>query len=105
MKINGTIQEVSLLEPGIDLETGDPIDATTHEGNPVECLIKTIHKSNHGKYEGGTFTSSSYEVLIETQEYNPKRVKLVNSRNEMLGEFAVQSIEYLDMTGRIKITV
>lgn len=89
---------------GID-ENGDPISATDGWSDPIDCRIVTLSKSDTGKYEDGKFVQSSYMVFIDgTDEIEADRVRL-NRQGVYLGEFNVQSNEYLRLVKRVKIRV
>ena len=68
------------------------------------CLYKTVKHSNT-IYQQGKFTDKSYEILIESRDFQADTVKLTNDRTQFLGEFEVQDIEFVNRSGRVKITV
>lgn len=104
MITNGTIQPIQTTGGG-KTPTGDPIAATQVPGTPIECFIKSISQSNKGKYDGGKFTAATFEILIEDQPFDAKRVKLTNESGLELGDFEIQKFELLSIVQRIKITV
>ena len=97
MQYNGTIQYKVLSGGGLD-GNGEPIISTVSWSEPIRCLYKTVKHSNT-IYQQGKFTDKSYEILIEST------VKLTNDRTQFLGEFEVQDIEFVNRSGRVKITV
>lgn len=105
MIINGTIQMINQSPASVDTQTGDPIPATEVAGEEIGCNLKVNNQSNNGRYEGGTFTQATYEILIENQSIEGKRLRLKNYKGDALGDFTIQSIQHLTFTNRIKITV
>lgn len=107
MTTNGYIKFISNQKHQINEVTGDPRPSSEMTSGKIECLMRTINQSNRGRYEGGTFTQSSWEILIEPQE-NPieeKRLLLLGEDETEIGKFAIQSLELLKFTNRIKIIV
>lgn len=103
MQYNGTIQYKILSGGGLD-ENSEPIESGSSWSDPICCLYKAV-KHTHGIYQQGKFTDSSYEILIESKEFEADTVKLTSDRDKMLGEFEVQNIEFVERSGRVKITV
>lgn len=103
MQYNGTIQYKILSGGGLD-ENSEPIKSESTWSDPIRCLYKAV-KHNHSIYQQGKFTNSSYEILIESQEFVADMVNLTNDKNKMLGEFEVQDIVFIERSGRVKITV
>jgi len=101
---NGSIYVLSVGGTSFD-ENGDPINASSVWIGPIECNIKPIRVNNKGKYIDGQFTQSSYEILVEMQDFEAEIVSLVNNQEGALGEFKVQDIEFLNYVQRVKITV
>lgn len=102
---NGTLTAIKIQQPQKERDdNGDPIKAEEILGEETACNIKlkTDRKFN---YENGATKISTYEILIEAEEFNDTRVRLKNNRNQELGDFEVLSIEYLDIAQRVKITV
>lgn len=89
---------------GGGLVDGNPVRQSEAWGEPIICHINTNMQNNKGLSNGNSFTVASYEVLIEEQAFDAKRIKLVKS-NKDLGEFSVLSLEVLGVVGLIKITV
>lgn len=105
MNVNGTIQVITRTADAINPSTGDPVPATELAGPEIQCHIKAINQSNKGIYEGGTFSQSTYEILIEARDIEGNRLRIKNNKGNDLGDFTIQSIEHLDITNRTKITV
>lgn len=73
-----------------------------------DCNIKTISADKQGKEVDSTYGRASYEILVDQKDcfiFDAKRVQLVDSRGQNLGEFVVQDVRYLDSVGVIKIFV
>ena len=96
MQYNGTIQYKVLSGGGLD-GNGEPIISTVSWSEPIRCLYKTVKHSNT-IYQQGKFTDKSYEILIKSRR---ESVRQLNRRNL----FEVQDIEFVNRSGRVKITV
>lgn len=105
MKTNGELQYKIQRGGGIDEDTGYNIEVESYWSDPIPCLIVKNTRNNKGRYINGSFTIQTYEILIESQEIEANSVRLVNDRGRELGVFPVQDIEYLDVVGRVKISV
>lgn len=103
MQYNGTIQYKIISGGGIN-KKGNPIPVSSTWCDPIDCLIKAV-KHHHNIYHEGKFESSSYEVLLETQDFEADLVRLTYKKGKVLGEFEVQDISDVDRSGRIKVTV
>jgi hypothetical protein len=105
MVTNGTLEEKVITGGGVDPTTGDPIAVTSSYSTAVPCYIKVNKRNNMGVNTGGSFTLAQYEILIPSQIFTTKTIRLKDARSTVLGEFEVQSIEFLDKVQRVKITV
>lgn len=85
------------------LQDGDPVETVWNWSDPVDCFIKTLSHTNAAKYENGTFTKATYEVLVEDCNATPDRVLLTNAAGKQLGEFRVQDCQFLEFVNRIKL--
>mgnify|MGYP007004345645 CR=1 FL=1 len=74
MQYNGTIQYKVLSGGGLD-GNGEPIISTVSWSDPIRCLYKTVKHSNT-IYQQGKFTDKSYEILIESRDFQADTVKL-----------------------------
>ena len=73
-----------------------------------DCNIKTISADKRGNKDYSTYGRASYEILVDQKDcffFEAKRVQLVDSRGQNLGEFVVQDVRYLNSVGVIKIFV
>ena len=90
MQYNGTIQYKVLSGGGLD-GNGEPIISTVSWSEPIRCLYKTVKHSN--------------TIYQQGRDFQADTVKLTNDRTQFLGEFEVQDIEFVNRSGRVKITV
>lgn len=105
---NGTIQAQSTeTGGGIDPTTGYPVTATSTWSNAIACQYRTNTFSYRGKTKPGeAFTIASYEILIEAAaDFTPGRIRLLNDKGEVLGEFTVIEHEQLNEVGILRILV
>ena len=71
----------------------------------LECRYISTLFNQKGRYEGGTFTQSAYEIVIENMDFNAKTIRLIDSRGNQVCEKDIQSLEVLETIQRIKITI
>lgn len=106
MIVNGLLYTKSETIGSTSFDTnGDPIKSESIWIEPIPCHIITVRKDEKGIYADGRFTQSTYEILIELQDYEAKIVRIENDHGKNLGEFKVQNIEFLKYVGKVKITV
>lgn len=103
IRANGTIRTIGLTSLTRDAN-GDPIKSTETLGEEIECNIK-LNSNRKYNYENGSMKLSTYEILIDTNEFTDTRIRLKNNRNQELGDYEVLSVEYLDIAQCTKITV
>lgn len=100
---NGTIEVRTASGGGFD-DDGNPIPVS-ETFTSIPCRINTVSKSDTGRYEDGKFTQASYLIFIDgNKEIAAERVRL-HRHGVFLGEYKVQSNEYLHLVGRNKIIV
>lgn len=93
---------------GVDSEN-NPVSPTY--GAPVEipCQYQQKRRSNTGEYEGGHYTSSSYDVYIDIENLavigGEGKFTLVSNTTGNLGEFEFAKPDVLELVGQIKISV
>ena len=105
MITNGKIQ-YSIKTGGGTSSGGDSVPVSFGWSLPIDCSFQTNTRDNKGIYVGGKFTVASYMILIEgCEEFNSSRVRLINSRGSIIGEYDVQDMQFLDTVDRIKIQV
>jgi hypothetical protein len=100
---NGTLQTVEVSGGGMSY--GRPVPVTETLGAEIACNIRTIKSDHQGVIVDGVFTQSSFEVLVEVENFTAKRVVLTDNRGNRLGDFQVQDVQHLDYVGAVKITV
>lgn len=86
-------------------EGGEPVAASVSFGKKIECRYISTLFNQKGRYEGGTFTQSAYEIIIENMDFNAKTIRLIDSRGNQVCEKDIQSLEVLETIQRIKITI
>ncbi len=84
---------------------GEPVSNQAEWGEKIECRYKANLLNNRGRYDGGTFTQSSYEITIDDMSFNAASIRLFDSRGNLVCTKYVQSLEVLEFVQRIKITV
>lgn len=103
--MNGTISAKVRTGGGIDPETGQPIQVSSFWDVPVSCKYKANTLSNRGRYEGGTFKMASYEITTPVMDFQASMIQLFDSRNNLVCEKEVMSLEVLEYVQRVKIIV
>lgn len=101
---SGYIQAQIVVKGGIG-DDGMPKKASEDWDVKIPCNIQTNMQNNKGNYKDGKFTQFAFTVYFPMQKFEAKRVRLTNNRNQIIGDFEVQSIEFLDLVQRVKITV
>lgn len=105
---NGKILVCPKSGGGVDSEN-NPIAPTY--GKPVEipCQYQQKSRSNAGEYDGGHYTSSSYDVYIDIENLSvigsEGKFTLVSNTTGTLGEFEFTKPDVLELVGQIKISV
>jgi hypothetical protein len=102
--MNGTVQTQIVVESG-ENEYGETIPASIEWGEKTECRYHANTLDNRGRYDGGKFTQSSYIITVFDMEFTAKVIRLFNSRNNLVCEKEVQSLEVLENVQRVKVTV
>jgi hypothetical protein len=83
--VNGSISGRVKTGGGLD-GNGNPVRLSPEWEQPIPCHIKVNRGNYLGKQNGNTFTSASYEVLIESQPFEAERVKLVDESGRRSGD-------------------
>ena len=101
----GTIEAKTTTGGG--LVNGIPQAVTESWGEAIPCHIMANMDDHKGTNKDGTFRRLAFTIWIDTPPYSlkAKRVRLTSGSDEVLGEFEVQSIEYVPLTHRTKITL
>ena len=84
---------------------GEPVSNQAEWGKRIECRYKANLLNNRGRYDGGTFTQSSYEITIDDLDFNASSIRLFDSKGDLVCTKCVQSLEVLEFVQCIKITV
>lgn len=72
---------------------------------PIPCNIRKNRSDHKGTYIDGKFVQTSATILIEIEDFEAKRLRLVDNRGTELGEFEIQDIQYLSAVGATQIIV
>lgn len=100
---NGYIEARIVTEGGF--ENGIPVQASEDWGEKIPCHIKKNMQDNKGNYKDGEFTRYAFVVWFEMREFEAERVRLTDNRGREIGVFEVQSLDFMDLTQRVKVTV
>lgn len=103
--MNGIIQAKIKIGGGSNPETGATIPVEASWGVPVECKYKANLLNNKGRYEGGTFQQAAFEITTTDMNFQASIVKLFDSRNNLVCEKEVMSLEVLEYVQRVKIVI
>lgn len=103
--MDGTISAKIKTGGGNDPETGTPIPVESSWSEPVECKYKANLLNNKGRYLGGTFQQASYEITTTDMSFTAAIIRLFDSRNNLVCEKEVMSLEVLEFVNRVKIVV
>lgn len=105
MKIpdNGYIEAQTTKGGGF--ENGIPVKSSESWGEKIPCHIHKNMQDNKGNYKDGKFTRYAFVVWFDMREFEAKRVRLTNNRGREIGLFEVQSLDFMDLTQRVKVTV
>lgn len=103
---NGHIRVIIESGGGID-GNGDPIPVTEELGCPIPCNYRRNSYQGRVVEHGGTYTTASYTIVIDMQDFQPCRFRLYDKTGADLGayEVAARGIEPLEFVGNIRITV
>lgn len=103
--MDGMIQAKITTGGGLNPETGEPTPVSFSWDTPVPARYKANMLSNRGRYDGGTFKMSSYEITTPDMDFRASIIRLFDSRNNMVCEKEVMSLEVLEYVHRVKIVV
>lgn len=103
--MDGSISAKIKTGGGTNPVTGDSIPVGYSWAEPVKCRYKANELSNKGRYKGGTFQQASYEITTPDMDFRAEMVKLFDSRNNLVCEKEVMSLEVLEYVHRVKIAV
>lgn len=103
---NGTIQIKQKQAGGIDPETGHPIRSTSVSyGEPIPCQYIANSYNALGQSKGEHVTIASYQVLIDTRDFEAEQIRLTDKTGKIIGDFSVIWIEPLDAVCEIRIWI
>lgn len=106
MIVNGYIQTMTRTGGGFD-DQGDPIPVEQTWSEPIAAMITPSGNGRLVKYQDGVQVAASYQVLLETQDFNYDRIKLTSDQGQAMGEYQVlrPNIRFMESVGRVKIIV
>jgi hypothetical protein len=84
---------------------GELVPAEISWGSKKECRYHANVLNNRGKYEDGKFTQSAYIITLFDMDVEASIIRLFNSKDNLICEKEVQSLEILEDVQRVKITV
>lgn len=104
----GYIALVSEIGGGFDANR-NPIPPSEIVGDYLPCNISD-GDSRYSYYEDGQYKTPTYIIVIDLHwisnvPITDNYITLKNTKNEDLGKFQIQNIQYLDLTKRVKIVV
>ncbi len=73
--------------------------------DPIPCNIRKNKSDHRGTYADGKFHQTTATILIEVNDFDAQRLRLVDNRGTELGEFEIQDIQYLHAVGATQITI
>ncbi len=100
---NGHIQIKTQQGGGIVGGIPQPVTQTWSE--PIACNIRKNKSDHRGTYADGKFHQMTATILVEGNDFDAKRIKVVDNRGKELGEFEIQDIQYLHAVGATQITI
>ncbi len=104
---NGYIEAVTVVNGGIDQETGYPLAGGMSFGSPIACQY--FLKSNRQAVlaNGERKETEQYQILVEEQPccFNPEKVRLTDMCGNTVGVFVVETVEPLEAVSEVRLTV
>lgn len=99
---NESNTEVDINEFGMPAESGEFVLS-------APCYIDVQSENRSGKNEDGFYPNGSYLVSLDydsvPSDFSPTKVRLEHERKGDLGEFAIQRIEFYNLTRTIQIWI
>jgi hypothetical protein len=89
---------------------GNPLDPTKSYGVLIPCNIQTITKEFRtlvdGQYFQGNYSCYFDQVHVSRLDLSViRQIRLCDNRKNVLGDFQIQNVEYLDIAKKIKLIV
>lgn len=101
---NGYINIKKKSGGGID-EDGYPIPPTSTWSDNIPCQFRVNQQNNKGAFNGESFKTASYEILINQQQLDSEQLRLFTIDGKELGEYSIIKPETLRLVQRVKIIV
>ena len=102
--MNGIIKTKQVSAPDFD-EDGNPTGADASFVNGIPCKYVSANRNDVFDIGGGIFVQASYIITVRDMDFASKQIQLTNSRNELICELDVKSLEVLESIKRVKIIV
>lgn len=102
--MNGTVRKKFQASGGVNSD-GEPTPSTVSWGDAVPCKYSANTLSNKGTYQDGEFTQSAYIITVKDMSFTADQIQLLNSRENVVCEKRILSLEVLEEIRRVKITV
>lgn len=91
MRTNGTLQYAIIAEGGLD-ELGEVVEAQLEWSAPIPCSIHINSDNRLKAFAGGVYHDVSLSVLIESPSFYYPKVRVLDSHNQLIGEYNVLSV-------------
>lgn len=92
----------------IDIPSGLPVADDANWTEKIECQYLPNSRSTVGVYQEGQFRVASYEITIDTLDWNIDNVTMIclfNSKGSEISRKQVLTLDELEDIQRIKITI
>lgn len=100
--MNGKIKTKVVAQYEFD-EDGNPIGSDLGFGFEIPCKYVSASRNDTFESGDGIFSQASFVVTVSDMSFDAKHVMLINSRNEIVCEKNVKSLEVLEAVQRVKI--
>lgn len=102
--MKGVIKAKSIAQSTFD-EDGNPITVSATFGLPIPCKYISANRNDVVNIGDGSFMQASYIITIKDMNFTAKQVQLIDSRNNVVCEYDVKSLEVLETIKRVKIVI
>mgnify|MGYP004470028089 CR=1 FL=1 len=103
---NGTIEVLYKQGGGIDKATGLPLTPIKAWSKQIECQYYPAEMNLQVRsIPGSNYAILKWVILIDKQPFRGEEIQLRNHDGDLIGLYAIKSIEALDAVCQIKITV
>ena len=104
--MNGKIKVKEVSDASFDGD-GNPVIASVIFGAEIDCKYEATipNRTDVVDVGDGAFQIASWIITVRDMKFNGKIIQLINSRNEIVCEKDVKSLEVLEKIKRVKIVV